>query len=214
MALRTPPRNLLVSAAAPGAAAALAADLRGEGLPGVTAAKPVAAAFAAVWHELTGQRPQLIRASRLHQADQVQAPVGVPGTLRAATAADRELLIDWSTAFEREALGSEDREGNRRLVGERLSTFVVWSDGGPVAMAGWTGETPHGVRVVGVYTPPELRGCGYASACVAALTQRLLDEGRRFCCLFTDLANPVSNRIYARIGYRPVCDVDEYRFTD
>jgi predicted GNAT family acetyltransferase len=68
------------------------------------------------------------------------------------------------------------------------------------------------VRVTLVYTPPSRRGRGYASACVAALSAMLLGGGRRFCYLFTDLANPTSNRIYAKIGYRPVCDVDVYRF--
>lgn len=68
------------------------------------------------------------------------------------------------------------------------------------------------LRVAPVYTPPELRGRGYASACVAAVTQAQFDRGRRFCFLFTDLANPTPNEIYQAIGYEPVCDVDEYRF--
>ena len=58
--------------------------------------------------------------------------------------------------------------------------------------------------------PPERRRHGYASACVAALSERLLSEGRRFCFLYTDLANPTSNAIYQKIGYQPVCDVDAY----
>jgi predicted GNAT family acetyltransferase len=81
-------------------------------------------------------------------------------------------------------------------------------------MAAHTGPTPNGVRVGAVYTPPELRGRGYASACTAAVTQRLLADGRRFCFLFTDLSNPTSNSIYQKIGYRPVCDVDQYRFSN
>ena len=73
-------------------------------------------------------------------------------------------------------------------------------------------ETPRGVRVNMVYTPPELRRRGYASACVAALSQRMLDSGKKFCFLYTDLSNPTSNKIYQEIGYRPVFDVDEYKF--
>jgi predicted GNAT family acetyltransferase len=79
-------------------------------------------------------------------------------------------------------------------------------------MAGHTGPTPNGIRVISVYTPPHLRGRGYASACVAALSQRLLDQGRKFCFLFTDLANPTSNHIYQEIGYEPVRDIDQWRF--
>jgi predicted GNAT family acetyltransferase len=63
-----------------------------------------------------------------------------------------------------------------------------------------------------VYTPPEQRGRGFATACVARLSARLLAEGRRQCVLFTDLANPTSNAIYARIGYRGVADFELCRF--
>jgi hypothetical protein len=63
-----------------------------------------------------------------------------------------------------------------------------------------------------VYTPPEVRARGYASACVAALTKLLLEGGRRFCFLYTDLSNPTSNSIYQRVGYRPISDVDQYVF--
>ena len=91
---------------------------------------------------------------------------------------------------------------------------MFWEDGGAaVSMAGFGGRTPNGVRIGPVYTPPELRGRGYASALTAALTQRLLDGGLRFCFLFTDLANPTSNSIYQRIGYEPVSDFDFWSFS-
>lgn len=79
-------------------------------------------------------------------------------------------------------------------------------------MAGRARATPHGVSVNLVYTPPAKRRRGYATALVGALSRRLLDERAAFCCLFTDLANPVSNSIYPKVGYKPVCDVDELRF--
>jgi predicted GNAT family acetyltransferase len=63
-----------------------------------------------------------------------------------------------------------------------------------------------------VYTPPDLRQRGYATACVASLSQMLLDEGWQFCTLFTDLANPTSNSIYRKIGYKPVGDFHDYLF--
>jgi predicted GNAT family acetyltransferase len=67
------------------------------------------------------------------------------------------------------------------------------------------------VRIGPVYTPPEARNRGYASALVAAISQAQLDAGRRFCFLFTDLANPTANHIYQAIGYEPVRDVDMWR---
>ena len=84
---------------------------------------------------------------------------------------------------------------------------MLWEDGGEaVSVSGWGGPTPNGIRIGPVYTPPALRGRGYATALVAELSQALLDEGRSFCFLFTDLANPTSNAIYERIGYVRVCE--------
>ena len=64
-----------------------------------------------------------------------------------------------------------------------------------------------------VYTPPEHRGTGYGSAVTAAVSQHALDAGARDVILFTDLANPTSNSIYQKIGYRPVYDSTELEFT-
>jgi uncharacterized protein len=69
-----------------------------------------------------------------------------------------------------------------------------------------------GIRIGPVYTPPALRRRGYASALVTELSRRLLDSGREYCVLYTDLANPTSNRIYQEVGYERVCDSAEYVF--
>lgn len=79
-------------------------------------------------------------------------------------------------------------------------------------MAAVARPTLHGITVNLVYTPPEQRGRGFASNCVAALSQRMLDGGYQFCTLFTNLANPTSNDIYQQIGYRSIADFNEYRF--
>lgn len=89
---------------------------------------------------------------------------------------------------------------------------MLWEDGEPVSLAGWGGMTPNGVRVGPVYTPPGHRPRGYGSAITAAVSAERLASGRRFCCLYTDLANPTSNRIYLDIGYEPVCDCVDYAF--
>ena len=118
--------------------------------------------------------------------------------------------------------GGPGRDRAEAMVDHRLVSptggILLWEDGGePVSLAGWGGPTPNGIRVGPVYTPPELRGRGYATALTAELSQRLLDGrllegGRRFCFLYTDLANPTSNAIYERIGYRRVGESAEYRF--
>ena len=86
-------------------------------------------------------------------------------------------------------------------------------EGDPVSFL-WLSVPVGGVvRVSAVYTPPELRGRGYASACVAGASARALAAGADTCVLYTDRSNPTSNRIYQRIGYRPVDDSQEYRFS-
>jgi uncharacterized protein len=128
--------------------------------------------------------------------------------LRIAVESDLPTVIPWAIAFHQEA-----RTGNpidpARTVREDVinQRLVVWDDGGAVSMATWAGRTDRSVRIGIAYTPPERRGRGYASACVAALTQRLLGDGVAFCCINTDLTNSTTNKIYPAIGYRPVCDI-------
>lgn len=83
----------------------------------------------------------------------------------------------------------------------------IWeNDGSAVSVAAAVAPTPHGIRINNVYTPPEYRGCGYAGALVASLTQAMLESGRAFTFLHTDLSNPISNTLYTRIGYQHVAD--------
>jgi predicted GNAT family acetyltransferase len=130
----------------------------------------------------------------------------------------RALLAAWSQAFEEEAHTAPPGPTDHDAVADRWirgigRTAWLWIDEGrPVSLTGVGGLTPHGIRVGPVYTPPELRGRGYASNLVAEASQLQLDGGRQFVFLFTDLANPTANRIYRSIGYEPVIDIDEYAF--
>jgi predicted GNAT family acetyltransferase len=172
--------------------------------PGVTATDPTVGEFAAAWCARTGQGQRLVHALGLYHLTHVLPPTRqAPGTFRPARDKDSETLKRWAHEFFRELGEPESPDFCRRVAADRIreGRAFFWCDNGPLAMAGWGGRTPNGVRIDFVYTPPPNRGRGYASACVAALTRRLLDEGRRFCFLFTDLANPTSNRIYRAIGY-------------
>jgi uncharacterized protein len=88
----------------------------------------------------------------------------------------------------------------------------LWDHGEPVTKVAKARSTTHGITVNLVYTPSSHRRRGYATSAVAHLSQLLLDEGYDFCTLFTDMANPTSNRNYQKIGYRPVMDYLQYRF--
>jgi predicted GNAT family acetyltransferase len=221
-AVRTPPHNVLLSHLEDiHALEVIARDAHerfGASVPGVLGAKDDARHFAGFWTTLTMQRATPSMQQRIYQATHVEMPDGVAGELRPATPDDRALLIEWHRAFNEEALGATTHDGVEANVDFRLDPstssglFMWWHADRPVAMVGYGRPTPSGMAVAPVYTPPELRGRGYASACTAEVTQHLLDGGRRFVFLYTDLSNPTSNSIYQKIGYRPVCDVDQYRF--
>ena len=185
-------------------------------LAGVHGPVPVSQWFAEEWQRVSGDEAQLLAAERLYEAAHIVPPSGVAGAARRASANDRELLIEWFTAFDLEAFGTLSAGTPARVDSYfEMSTrgAYLWENGGPVSLAGYSGYTPHGARVGPVYTPPAQRGRGYGSAVTAALSQHLLDSGRQFCCLYADLANPTANHIYQTIGYRPVCDAAEYQFS-
>ena len=227
--LRNPPHFPVLSLPAPHLAEAavgealalLLTDLRTTygGLPGIHGPSALSRAFAERWSAATGQDCRPSMAERFYQLDAVIPVTGVAGTLRRATEADRALLERWIEEFRAEAIPpSEPRMPADELVTRMLSDptmrgIYLWEDGGvSVTMAGYSGPTAHGMRIGPVYTPIAHRAHGYASACTAALSQTLLDGGRRFVFLSADLTNPTSNHIYQQIGYRPVCDVTVYDF--
>jgi predicted GNAT family acetyltransferase len=213
----TPPYGLVVYAAEaePAPALRLMAESLIAGrwpLPTVNGVAACSHAFAESWRALTGGAIERQVAMRVFELRTVIPPAPVPGHLRPATLADAGLVFDWYEAFRVEAIPSEPAPvlGNvEHSLAE--SNIYFWEDGGrPVSLAAKSRRTPHGCTIGPVYTPPDVRGRGYASACVAALSQHILDEGKAFCTLFTDLANPTSNHIYQQIGYRPVCDFALY----
>jgi len=218
MAMRTPPYNLMVARPLSADALEAIADAVDTDLPGVVGAVPEVDAFAAVWTTRRGVHALTSVDQRIYSVESVERPRGVDGTLRLADPADRELVLAWVTAFGDEALHGADDPGRiARSVDARLGPgsggIGLWEAGGePVSLAGFSGETPNGLRIGPVYTPPALRGRGYGSAVTAAVSQLALDRGKRFCFLYTDLANPTSNAIYLRIGYAPVCDSRELAF--
>lgn len=181
---------------------------------GATSQANTAAAFVQVWTAVSGRTATLFRSLRVFELRQVTKPT-VPGAWRWVTATDEDLLAQWVKCFGddiREPLSSEKAHRAAQAM-IRNQEIMLWTvDGRVVSMAGIRRHTSHGAVVAYVYTPPEARGHGYASAVTATLSQYLLDTGSHFCALFTDLANPTANSIYQKIGYRPLNDFDSYHF--
>jgi hypothetical protein len=214
-ALRTPPYSALVSRAGRNAVDLLVTDLLDKypDLPTVAGPEPTITSFGELWTGRTGASVGPKMHMRLLEARQVLPLTPPPGTFRVATEADLPTVAGWAQAcFDEIGLDDPSDPGEMARGQIEEGSLYVWHDERLVSMAAWAGRTGNTARINAVYTPPEHRGRGYASACVASLTQRLLDEGLQSCCLYADLANPTSNKIYQAVGYRPVCDVTELCF--
>lgn len=184
-------------------------------IPGVIAQSEVSLAFAQLWQDRTGKPFKPGKSLRIYELRRVTPPADVSGHLRPARDDEVDLLAEWIHRFNLDANLPGDAGEARELTERRIDNgdLFVWEDAGrPVSLVAKSRPSSNGITVSLVYTPAEFRNRGYASACVAALSQQLLDAGWQFCTLYTDLANPTSNSIYQRIGYRPVCDSNEYEF--
>ncbi|NMP21462.1 GNAT family N-acetyltransferase [Sulfobacillus harzensis] len=224
VALKTDPaHNLILSFGFhPSAASVLARHLIQSGvlLPGVLGPRDSVAEFVDTWiSRAAGVKAELAMRERIYQADTVVPPQRTAGAARLATAADIDALVPGVRAFIEEAMPESDPEEAPTLVEKKIREgfpkggYWLWEvDGRWVSLAGFGGPTGHGIRVGPVYTPPAHRARGYGSQVVGSLTQTLLKAGYDHVFLFTDLANPTSNSIYQRLGYRPVTDVDQIQF--
>ena len=218
--LRTPPHGVVLSRfdslAAVDVVAKEVLDMHPE-LPEAIGPAEVSARFAEAWSRATGSEARLTIRQRIHAAAGVHDLPRATGRMRRAGPADRETIVGWLRAFVAEALAGarhvEDAEASyERRVADPNGEWLLWDDDGAVSLAAYGNPTASGTRVGPVYTPPEHRGRRYATSLVAGLTAERLAAGLGFCFLFTDLANPTSNAIYARIGYEPVADWDLWAF--
>jgi GNAT superfamily N-acetyltransferase len=145
---------------------------------------------------------------RLFRLDELVEPTGVEGRARRATLDDFDVLVAWYADFEVEAIGRQQPGQDAAVrAGIESGGCWVWLDGAD-ELCSFAQRRPavDGVSRIGpVYTPPRLRGHGYGSAATAAATRDVLAEGA-VACLYTDLANPTSNKIYQALGYVPVLD--------
>ncbi|MFE7573544.1 GNAT family N-acetyltransferase [Streptomyces sp. NPDC057521] len=213
---RTPPYRLIVTPLTPEEAGSLAEHLRAVGgpVPGVNADDATAAAFAEAWRGRTGAAPRLHERLRLYRLGELRRPEPAPeGRGRIAETRDRELVAGWYVEFVRAIDGFGHRSpgawADTRIAGRRV---VLWEtpDSVPVSMAALTPQVAGQIRVATVYTPAELRGRGYGAAATAHASRTALDEGAAEVLLFADLANPTSNGVYQRVGFRPVTDFAVY----
>jgi predicted GNAT family acetyltransferase len=220
-ALMTPPFGVIVQSQASSPQTALlpiADNLQADRwpVPFVNGEAHAADAFAKLWQSLAGAGVKQTIRERVYQLDHVIAPHWPAGVFRLAKRNDLNLVTAWVDDFNREALPHNPPIDARDWAFTAITDgdVYLWEvEGEPVSMARKSRGTQHGQAIGPVYTPPAHRGCGYASAVTAKLSQMILSSGKRFAMLFTDLSNPTSNSIYQKIGFKPVCDYNQHFFS-
>ncbi|MFP7169791.1 GNAT family N-acetyltransferase [Terribacillus sp. 7520-G] len=183
-------------------------------LPGVIGPVEQANQFARVWSRLYEKQMKVHMNQFIYQLDQVEDAGAAAGEMRLAGKEDFLLLRDWLVQFGK-ATGEDMTEERANTVIGRMITqkrMYVWTiDGNVVSMAGCARESRHGIVINAVFTPAEQQRKGYAQSLVAALSAKLLHDGKQFCCLFTNADDPGPNKLYQKIGYRRVarsCAID------
>nr|WP_296065871.1 GNAT family N-acetyltransferase [uncultured Actinoplanes sp.] len=205
--LQTPPRPMIFSEIPAEAVVPAVRAVAHLPLPGVNLLADAAEEFAGAWRERTGSGTSVSRRTRLYRLGALTSPVEPPpGRARVAGAGDRPLVTEWIGAMFDEIREEGDAAA---ITDDRLSYggVTLWEDdGSPVSLAARSRHHAGMIRVQTVYTPPALRGRGYAAGATTAVTREALALGARDVVLNTDLTNPTSNRLYMRLGYRPVED--------
>jgi GNAT superfamily N-acetyltransferase len=209
-AVRTIVKLALSREHSPGAMAMIARDAIHD--PGLRALLGPAASLRA-FADASERRWRSVHGSTIYDCRSVAISQLASGDRRVAAKPDRALLARWVEEFVAEALPNAGAPANGEVAADRYianGTMHLWIvDGAPVACAAALGPTPNAIRIGGVYTPPENRRHGYATALVADLTRDQLDRGRAFVYLYADRTNETSNSIYQKIGYNRVAESDE-----
>ena len=216
-ALQTLPWPVQLAESEPDAAAALGAAFAQHHapIPAVAGPDPAPEHFAAAYAAACGATYARDIGLGTFELERVADLPAMPGRRVVAGGEHVALVQAWLRAFHDEATPHDpptaDTAAARAVTGARAHLWLDERDR-PVAIAFTNREVENWTSIGPVYTPPELRGRGYATAVVAALSRHLLDLGRTGCTLFTNLANPISNAIYERIGYRRVGTSTRYGF--
>jgi predicted GNAT family acetyltransferase len=207
-AVQMPPHNLVLSRASSDNIRYLVELMaeRNPSFPAIVGPSDVAGAFAEHWAALTGQKAVEYMDQIIYSLHSVHFPEPVEGVFRLAREEDAPTIAAWMVAFARDVLPKAEHLAAEEALAkarDRIEhgSIAVWDVDGEIVSQAAVSGTDTVARVNFVYTPPEHRGHGYASAVVARLSQQLLDQGRQMCCLYADARNTVSNAIYRKIGY-------------
>ncbi|MFX0031528.1 MAG: GNAT family N-acetyltransferase [Candidatus Hermodarchaeota archaeon] len=225
VSIRTPPFDLIISYTDDLNTIDLLIEKliqRGEILPGVLSFKDAADKFSRIWAKKSKIKSKLLRSERVYKLEKVaENTIGDKVFINATKKYEtfvlksvKEMMLEALIEVSEERV-QETVQFFRNQMDEGRSTIylLIGDDNNPLSIVNKAGKTPNGNFINFVYTPPHLRKKGYATEIVAKISKMLLEEGNKYCFLFTDLSNPTSNSIYQKVGYRPVIDMNHYKFT-
>ncbi|MFX0146478.1 MAG: GNAT family N-acetyltransferase [Candidatus Hodarchaeota archaeon] len=225
VSIRTPPFDLIISYTDDLNTIDLLIEKliqRGEILPGVLSFKDAADKFSRIWAKKSKIKSKLLRSERVYKLEKVaENTIGDKVFINATKKYEafvlksvKEMMLEALIEVSEERV-QETVQFFRNQMDEGRSTIylLIGDDNNPLSIVNKAGKTPNGNFINFVYTPPHLRRKGYATEIVAKISKMLLEEGNKYCFLFTDLSNPTSNSIYQKVGYRPVIDMNHYKFT-
>ena len=149
-------------------------------------------------------RARAARALRQHALTAVERRAGGAGRAARRGRRRQPMADRHADRVHRRGRHSRSARARARFMPQRVARgdFWIWDDGGSRRLRGIQ-RCRAGIRAdrAGLHAA-RARGRGYATALVAALSRELLARGKRRLFLTTDVANPTSNAIYARIGFR------------
>ncbi|GAB6562572.1 MULTISPECIES: GNAT family N-acetyltransferase [Bacillus] len=178
-------------------------------VPGLIGNKKVVQRLAEEIAAIENKKTNVAMEQGIYELKQVQKKWNGDGIFREVSSEELPLIEQWIYQFCEDVKLPTTKEEAKQTAHTLITNrrlFGLEVDGKLVSVAAKTRPTTNNITVNFVYTPKEERKKGYASSCVAALSQRMLDEGYKTTTLYTDLANPTSNKIYQEIGYEQIAE--------
>ncbi|MEC4696772.1 GNAT family N-acetyltransferase [Bacillus anthracis] len=178
-------------------------------IPGLIGNKKVVQKLAEEIAVLENKKMNVVMEQGVYALQQVKKKWTEEGIFREINSDELPVIEKWIYQFCEDVnlpTTKEEAEQTAHTLITNHRLFGLEIDGKLVSVAAKTRPTKNNITINFVYTPKEERKKGYASNCVAALSQRMLDEGYKTTTLYTDLANPTSNKIYQEIGYEQIAE--------
>jgi predicted GNAT family acetyltransferase len=188
-------------------------------IPGINASSRFASSFAKTYHMISGLNYECRLKMDIMVLTKLNEIHVTPGFFRSARMDDLNLVNDWALKFQIEAVHQQadlkeiDKANRLRIDDGRLFIFENEMKI-PVSIGQYSGIYPNGVSLSLIYTDQNQRGLGYGIAITYYLSKQAFERGSSYVTLFVDQKNPISNRVYEKIGFSIVKDNYDYRFIE